>query len=339
MSGRFEGADGIRGVACLIVICIHAIAIFFPSTRDLMAGAGKIGVWLFFVLSAFLLTSKFMRSGFERKSVGGYAAGRFLRIIPIFFLVVFLYYFQGGIGITTFDDLVDALTFGKGYGHLWTIPAEFKFYLILPFIAYAIIAMYRKFGFWSAGGGCLAIMAFQQFLWPYWLMPENSIDTRWYLSSFTIGSFCSVVHHQFRDKLTEGMADILGLAVIALVALSFPYPRHIFLGMPIDKWLMDKFLLFSPLWAIFILVLADGKGYLGGVLRTVALRKLGEWSFSIYLIHIMVYSLIGTVRAGSLLLMLMGIAFSVSAGALLYYCFEGPMERLRHKIQVRLFKT
>ena len=70
MSGRFEGADGIRGVACLIVICIHAIAIFFPSTRDLMAGAGKIGVWLFFVLSAFLLTSKFMRSGFERKTVG-----------------------------------------------------------------------------------------------------------------------------------------------------------------------------------------------------------------------------------------------------------------------------
>ena len=181
--------------------------------------------------------------------------------------------------------MVDALTFGKGYGHLWKIPAEFKFYLILPFIAYAIIAMYRKFGFWAAGGGCLAIMAFQQVLWPYWLMPENSIDTRWYLSSFTIGSFCSVVHHQFRGKLTEEMADILGLAVIALVALSFPYPRYILLGMPIDKWLMDKFLLFSPLWAIFILVLADGKGYLGGVLRTVALRKLGEWSFSIYLIH------------------------------------------------------
>lgn len=53
-SMRFEGADGIRGLACLIVLCTHAVAMFFNSTYMALAGMGKVGVWLFFVLSAFL---------------------------------------------------------------------------------------------------------------------------------------------------------------------------------------------------------------------------------------------------------------------------------------------
>lgn len=77
MQGRYEGADGIRGLACLIVICVHGSAFFFPDTGHYLAGTGKIGVWLFFVLSAFLLTSKFIRSGFAARLVVGYAVGRF----------------------------------------------------------------------------------------------------------------------------------------------------------------------------------------------------------------------------------------------------------------------
>ena len=119
------------------------------------------------------------------------------------------------------------------------------------------------------------------------------------------------------------MADVIGVAVVVLIAMSFPYSRNILFGMPIDKWLMNKFLLLSPLRAIFILVLADGKGYLDGILKTVVSRKLGDWSYSIHLIHIMVCAFVGLGLPVSVSLMLVGIICSVFAGALLCYCFEG----------------
>ncbi|WP_192561212.1 acyltransferase family protein [Pseudomonas gozinkensis] len=339
MSGRFEGADGIRGLACLIVICIHASAYFFPSTGTLLAGTGKIGVWLFFVLSAFLLTSKFMKSGFGLKSTISYAVGRILRILPLFYLVVLIYYSKGWIGLETRFDIVRAITFESGYGHLWTIPAEFKFYFILPLFAYLVIEIYNRFGLYLATLGCALLVVAQQSIWPYWLTPENSVETRWYLSSFTFGIVCAIIHHSFRDKLDDQKADIIGLSIIVIIVMTFPYFRNIIFGMPIDKWLMNKYLLFSPLWMLFILVLADGKGRLGGLLKNIVFRKIGEWSYSIYLIHIMIYALVTQGRPTSFLLMVVGIIGSVLAGAVLFYCFEGPMENLRHKIQSRIFRT
>lgn len=97
-SRHYAGADGIRGFACLIVLLVHAAALFFNDIYMALAGTGKIGVWLFFVLSAFLLTSKFEQSGFSVFSISAYAMGRALRVLPIFVLVVFLYYVFGTVG-------------------------------------------------------------------------------------------------------------------------------------------------------------------------------------------------------------------------------------------------
>jgi hypothetical protein len=52
---RYPVLDGIRGTAILMVSASH-----FSNLRDLpFSGAGQFGVWLFFVLSAFLLSSHF----------------------------------------------------------------------------------------------------------------------------------------------------------------------------------------------------------------------------------------------------------------------------------------
>lgn len=84
---HYAGADGVRGLACLIVLCVHAAMMFFTNSSSGLAGTGKIGVWLFFVLSAFLLTSKFAAVGFSFYSIATYALGRVVRIIPLFSLV------------------------------------------------------------------------------------------------------------------------------------------------------------------------------------------------------------------------------------------------------------
>ncbi len=53
--------DGIRGFACIIVVLAHCFwQFYYGSNRSLLIidSNGKSGVWLFFMLSSFLLTSQ-----------------------------------------------------------------------------------------------------------------------------------------------------------------------------------------------------------------------------------------------------------------------------------------
>jgi peptidoglycan/LPS O-acetylase OafA/YrhL len=131
---KFPGADGIRGMACMIVVIAHALTMFFPRTQPYLAGSGKIGVWLFFVLSAFLLTHHLLHRGFNLHSLSAYLLGRLLRLMPLFTLAVIVYWVVGTAEIDTFIDIGNAILFANGYAHLWTVPVEFKFNFWLPFL-------------------------------------------------------------------------------------------------------------------------------------------------------------------------------------------------------------
>ncbi|CND01205.1 Acyltransferase family [Yersinia frederiksenii] len=76
------GADGIRGLACLIVISLHSIGLFFSDIQFYTLGMDKLGVWIFFVLSSFLLTRQFLKNGFSSGVIIDYSISRALRIIP-----------------------------------------------------------------------------------------------------------------------------------------------------------------------------------------------------------------------------------------------------------------
>ncbi|WLH34084.1 acyltransferase [Pseudomonas sp. FP2196] len=337
MSGRFSGADGIRGLACLMVLCAHIPGFFFPQIAGYFSGTGKYGVWLFFVLSAFLLTSKFARNGFSVTEILGYAVGRFLRIVPLFLLVVVFYWYFNVAGITTSEDVVNAMAFRQGYSHLWTIPVEFKFYFFLPFIAFAFIVVERRCGAVAVAIFALSLMVIHQLSWPYWLTPENSISTHWYLPSFIFGCYAAVSIEGVGKWLTPRMATGFAVAVIiALLALS-PGGRNILFAMPLDGWLMNKFIYLSFLWMVFILALANGQGRIGGLMQSFALRKLGAWSYSIYLIHWIFYQKLSLLHKGGLYAMLAFVG-AIMAGAAMYVFIESPIERFRHSLQGKLKK-
>lgn len=333
---RYEGADGIRGFACLIVLLVHASALFFSDTYMALAGTGKIGVWLFFVLSAFLLTSKFEQTGFSVFSIVTYVMGRVLRILPLFVLAACLYYVLGTAGISTSDNLKDAVLLRQGYAHLWTIPVEFKFYVCLPFIAFALLKAKHYGGHVAVLGLGVAMVLLQQWLWPYRDTVENSVSTQWYLSSFTIGCYFSASFDFYRSRITPRVATGIAVVVIALMFLSSPYMRNLILNMPMDKWLQNKFVYLSLLWGIFIVALADGKGLFGAWLQSTVMKKLGAWSFSIYLVHWYFYVTFSSANPNSFLWLLMGIVCAVAFGAVLHYAVEAPIERVRHSFQKRL---
>ncbi|WP_415904065.1 acyltransferase family protein [Neptuniibacter sp. QD48_55] len=136
--------DGIRGIAVLIVWLSHTSARDQSLAEWLsFLGIGHIGVMLFFVLSGYLLSLPFGRdASFDVKS---YLIRRFLRIAPLFYLVVvlvFIYQYVTGnqnLKYLYIDEgissLIKHLIFFKGDGVFWTIPAEFTFYLMLPIFA------------------------------------------------------------------------------------------------------------------------------------------------------------------------------------------------------------
>ncbi len=335
----FPGADGIRGLACLVVLLTHAGAMFFVTTAGrYLAGTGKIGVWLFFVLSAFLLTSKFQRTGFSKLALGTYALGRILRILPLFFVAVLVYYVLGTAGIDSPRDIWLAVTFQKGYAHLWTIPVEFTFYAWLPLVAALLIAA-RKHSIALVSITAVALIAAQQTLWPYWRTEINAIGTQWYLSSFTIGCYLATIIHDVRGRISErGSNVVCSLVTIGLV-LGSPGARHTLFGVPYDTALADKFVYISAAWALFIIATIDLKGYFGRLLNSGFMKRMGAWSYSIYLFHWLVFMHLQTRFQNSVLAMLAAIGISILVGAAAYRYLEMPLERMRHRLQARLLAS
>src|SRR2546427_294979 len=115
-AAQLPAADGIRGLACLLVLLVHALSFFYPTLFPLLRGSGKFGVWLFFVLSAFLLTLRLQQRGFGLATLTDYAFGRSLRVLPLFLLACLLYFWVG-IGIRTREELFAAVGFQQGFIH------------------------------------------------------------------------------------------------------------------------------------------------------------------------------------------------------------------------------
>jgi peptidoglycan/LPS O-acetylase OafA/YrhL len=323
---RFEGADGIRGFACFIVLITHAVSMFFVDTVPYLAGTGKFGVWLFFVLSAFLLTHRFLKMGFGINMMYSYAIGRFFRIIPLFAIAIVVYYLCGTANINTWENVADVMFFSTGAAHLWTIPVEVKFYFFLPFFSWFGISLKKKLtAGWVVFIFFLIILGFQGF-WPFWKTPINSIQLRWYLGCFLIGINLMVSFEDF-VKITQNIRDFLCLLMVVVLILLSPgfHLQH-------GNDLANKFLVVSIIWACFIVCCVQGKGLMGTFLKNSIFFYLGKWSYSIYLFHWLVYMKIIQNYRENMIAMIFAIVGAIFLGALIYNIIEYPLECFRYRI-------
>jgi peptidoglycan/LPS O-acetylase OafA/YrhL len=151
---HLPGLDGLRGVSIIIVILSH----FFVHTRYAKSITGSIGVWTFFVISGFLITTLLIK---EKITTGNISLKKFyirrlFRIIPVayLFIVVLLVinYFQH-LGIGKMPFIAAALflknlpvhIFSSWYlGHFWSLSVEEQFYLTFPFILVYSFRNYLK---------------------------------------------------------------------------------------------------------------------------------------------------------------------------------------------------
>jgi peptidoglycan/LPS O-acetylase OafA/YrhL len=93
-TGVIPALDGLRGIAIILVLLHHFT--YYRPTAGLDARLGDVlfffwtGVDLFFVLSGFLITGILLDSRGRERYFSTFYARRFLRIFPLYYLVLFL---------------------------------------------------------------------------------------------------------------------------------------------------------------------------------------------------------------------------------------------------------
>ena len=153
---RTPELDGVRAIAIWLVLVSHIFHGWavpsgtfdrIPSSLMQLILHGWLGVDLFFVLSGFLITGILLDSKNKAHYFRNFYARRFLRIMPLYFVVVFIcliFYFRSWqyFVLSTFFAANLAHIFGAsvphGPGVLWSLAVEEHFYLLWPVLVYVL---------------------------------------------------------------------------------------------------------------------------------------------------------------------------------------------------------
>ena len=180
---RISGADGLRALACLLVVWHHTTQRFNPEKSaawiqgiHFFGMRAEVGVSLFFVLSGCLLSLPFWNSfvsGDRFPSLKFYAINRAARIIPAYWFNLLLCTL---VALWVFDlninwwRLISGLLFINSYhyssffpaelnGPLWSIGLEVSCYVLLPAVLFLIIKISKRSSVAIAGIiGCIVIL-------------------------------------------------------------------------------------------------------------------------------------------------------------------------------------
>lgn len=296
--------NGIRGFAVLLVLFSHASNSGLSIHPELsFSGAGRYGVFLFFVLSAFLLTRQFLESNPSKEElkpfIRHYFLRRVLRIYPLFIASITVYYLLNVIGYSVINlnevDLIKHIVLLEGEGIFWTIPVEFQYYFVLPIVA--LILSKAE----NAIVTTIFILAFSVFWWLAF-PPEYVANLVPFAPIFIIGSCAAFVSHRLNNsqqRLIQRWEYALNFGAIFFFAMFFVFTPRFFntlfsQGVGRTEF-HEQFLLFSILSASLILCVIHGNGVINKIMESRLFVFWGKVSFSAYLGHMIILSSINKI--------------------------------------------
>jgi peptidoglycan/LPS O-acetylase OafA/YrhL len=148
-SQRFPLLNGLRAIAIILVVLCHVSTSLDRSVgtplRNFLA-TGWIGVYLFFVLSGFLVGnlafSEIRRTG--KLNLKIFWARRFLRTWPLYFVLLAFNYWRSD---TISPSIIHYFTFTQNFYEVkfftptWSLAVEEQFYFIFPLILLVLIGL------------------------------------------------------------------------------------------------------------------------------------------------------------------------------------------------------
>ena len=349
---RFATLDGLRGIAVLTVVLSHLSLLHINPFPIDFTGIGKCGVYLFFVLSAFLLTYQFfergIQSSFTVQALANYFWRRALRVLPLFYLVVlvggittrFFASDLGGAGFPytlTLREMVAHFLLLEGTGVLWSVPVEFKFYFLLPLIAGGFLLTGRK-GAAVDVIMAVSLIALLQHWFPTSALSLGTVDLRYFLAVFVIGSLCASIAFKVPFDRHPGVASAIAWTIAAILILTVPSIYSAVIR-PVPTGYFQKSLLFyAILWAAFLYMALHAEGCLRSLLTSRFLVFMGRISFSVYLLHFPILRICHKLAPGSRWVGALAFLLILGVATVSYRLIERPLSRIRLRDVGRLMR-
>lgn len=281
----------LRGFAAWMVVMHHVIQIFYGSSRNdwfsiLFSRYGSVGVDIFFVISGFVI---YLSTAEKSISSTRFLANRLIRIVPAYWVYTLLtallvINFEKLIPFTQFDGwfLAKSLFFipainpgGVWYFPIltigWTLNFEMMFYLIFS-IGLLLPRIYRLPYVFVA---MVVLQMGMHKLGPAWKFYD---DIRIY--EFFFGIVVAVAY----KSLWLRKVGLLLSTIVFIVASAVIYSAYGTRGMSGISQLLEVSIPCAVIVAVFIA--QDERLH-----KLAFLTRLGDWSYSTYLLHVIVLSI------------------------------------------------
>ena len=334
----------LRGIAVLYVVFYHSGLGFLPQ--------GFLGVDIFFVLSGFLITKLILEQIEQNKfSFSNFYQRRVNRLLPALYVTLILTSLLSILFLTSSQlqdfsyQLIGAVTFsanmvlptqtgyfdaaaeGKPLLHIWSLSLEEQYYFLLPLvlfltpkgrrivvlIACLIASIYMCFS-WSNATEQSAPFLWRfsdvsKYEWSFYLLPTRA----WELLAGSVTAWLYLNKHIVVNRLTK----IVCLSII----LTLGYLQITHSHPSIEALII--------VCCTAVILLGDDKWLSQNFINKMII-KVGDWSYSIYLIHwpLFAFSYLAYVGQPPLLASCSIIILSIFLGQIQYKYVETPF---RHK--------
>jgi peptidoglycan/LPS O-acetylase OafA/YrhL len=308
--GHVRGLNGLRALAVVLVFLSHKAHV---ETVDV----GKLGVWIFFLISGFLIIGELHRNrvrieaGSARREavMCVFFVKRALRIFPIYYLLLFaltiahalFYQREVDLGLAWHYFFLSDYWIGvvkDGWpgtvSHFWSLAVEQQFYLVAPFLLVLTSAsrhrMVCAFVVLVGVAGHLAMhVAGASEPLIYALSPLN-------FSLLALGGLCGMLGQESglaraAGRLSTGMAGALGVLVFATQPV---WSNWVLPFSAVDSAWIDIGLALS-LCVLFEWIVNRPGSIVVSALEFKPLDYLGTISYGFYLFHNLIPSKLGFV--------------------------------------------
>jgi peptidoglycan/LPS O-acetylase OafA/YrhL len=325
--------NSLRGIAALIVLVSHYSNESGLWGKALGLGAGQVGVMVFFLLSAFLMSYLYLDREPTRRALSSFATARFARVIPLYVLVVVASFvaslvFPEGLSIDVYHvagwrELVSHLLMLRGNGLLRTIPPEIHFYVIFA-LAWMLHPRLRSmlFVLIAATGVAVALIANGKAVSATFLGLDATFLIFRAFPFFAVGMLLGSLFSRWQAPARLRSHGFV--IALALIPLTFPAPFRSLTGSN-GGWSDERVLalLAAAFFAIVFLVPDNDR-----LLENPVGDFLGKVSYSLYLLHYPLLRLLlalGVARGPLGLVLFLGLALFGSYVS--YRMFEWPMRQ------------
>jgi peptidoglycan/LPS O-acetylase OafA/YrhL len=366
----FPTLNAVRGAGALMVVTTHSA---FNTGQILQGWTGGVlarldfGVPLFFILSGFLLSRPFFLAagrGDRHPSVRHYLWKRFLRVMPLYWVVVVVALTldpaNRGLGWEvwvrnlTLTQLYFPTLLPQSLTQMWSLCTEVLFYLLMPLFAIVLARSRRHPGLhlptiWRRS----LVLAALGVAWQAWfahIPGSHGHYLQWlpgWMPHFLVGmafaaTSASLTLHRRRhvlDRMGSDLAGcwILATALFAIACTPVAGPRT--LAMPLGWEAATKVVLYCLAGAFYCLPLMFGPELAGRAREALAGRTavwLGDISYGVYAIHLFVMGVLFRVldivpfTGHFATILVLDVAVTVAVSTLSWRYFESKVLRFKN---------